>query len=154
MKMLSLTVICVLMLSVVLAGDDKLGQPLTLNESTKVSDILSKPESYVGKTVRIEGAVVDVCKKRGCWIDIASDKPFEQIIVKVEDGEIVFPLSAKGHDAIVEGVVERLHWTKEEMLEIRKQQAAEHDEKFDPNDPDIQERTIYRIKASGAVIKE
>ena len=60
-------------------------------------------------------------------------------------------LSARGSGAVVEGVVEKLHWIKKEMLKIRKQQAAEHDETFDP---DIQEWTIYRIKISGAIIKE
>ncbi|NQV38213.1 MAG: DUF4920 domain-containing protein [Candidatus Marinimicrobia bacterium] len=153
MKTLSSIIVLILLVSTVFAGDDALGEPLTLTEITKVSDILGSPDSYIGKTVRIEGAIVDVCAKRGCWMDIASDKEFEQITVKVEDGEIVFPMTAKGHNAIVEGVVEKLHWTKEEMLEIRKQQAEEQGEEFDPNDPTIEERSIYRLKGLGAIIK-
>ncbi len=146
---LTLLILC----TALFAGDDALGNPITITEMTKVSDILSSPEQYIGTTVRVEGAIVDVCENRGCWMDIASDKPFEKITVKVNDGEIVFPMSAKGHDAIVEGVVQKLYWTKEEVMEIRKQQAEEMGEPFDPNDPEIQERTIYRIKGSGAIIK-
>ncbi len=150
----SALIISLLVLSFLFASDSNLGKPITLTDATKVSHILADPDAYIGKTVRIEGPVVDVCAHRGCWIDIGSDKPFEMITVKVNDGEIVFPMTAKGHDAIVEGVVEKLHWTKEEVLEIKKHQAEEAGEEFDPNDPEIKERTIYRIKGLGAIIKE
>src|SRR5210317_1525871 len=83
----------------------KYGAEITLTEKTAISSILEDAESFVGKKVLIEGTVVGVCAKRGCWINLSGDKEFEQIRVKVKDGEIVFPMEAKGKKALVEGEV-------------------------------------------------
>ena len=72
------------------------GEKLTLSEVTKISDILAAPEQFVGKKVLVKGMVVEVCAKRGCWMDLASDKAFEKIQIKVLDGEIVFPHERSG----------------------------------------------------------
>ncbi|MFQ6604866.1 MAG: DUF4920 domain-containing protein [Fidelibacterota bacterium] len=130
------------------------GEPLSQTEVTPVSTILAAPDDYVGKIVKVRGPVVDVCANRGCWMDIGGDEPFQKITIKVEDGEMIFPLTAKGHTAIAEGKVEKLHWTRDEVLEIKKHQAEEQGIEFDPNDPSIKERTIYRIRGIGAVIEE
>ncbi|HES59164.1 MAG TPA: DUF4920 domain-containing protein, partial [Caldithrix sp.] len=92
------------------AGDEGkiYGKGISLKDTTKISDILAKADENIGKTFLVEGRIVDVCKKRGCWMELASDKEFESIRVKVNDGEIVFPLSAKGKLAKVEGVLEKL----------------------------------------------
>ena len=58
----------VLAASLAAAGATTYGKPLTVKETTKVSDILAKPEQFDGKRVKIEGPVVDVCQMRGCWI--------------------------------------------------------------------------------------
>lgn len=70
------------------------GGGVTLSERTRVSDILADPDAYLGKTVLVEGTVVKVCRKRGCWMEIAGDKEVEKIQIKVRDGVMVFPLSA------------------------------------------------------------
>ena len=81
------------------------GEKITLKEKTSISKILENPEAFVGKKVLVEGTVVDVCEKRGCWINLSSDKEFESIRIKVNDGEIVFPMETKGQKALVEGEV-------------------------------------------------
>jgi len=129
------------------------GKPLQLQEQTKISAILDHPETFVGKPVRVSGTVVEVCSTRGCWIDLASDRPYEKIQVKVNDGEIVFPMSASGHRATVEGTVEQLKMTKQEVIEYKKHQAEEKGEKFDPATVRGDE-TIVRLRGIGAVIEE
>ncbi len=129
------------------------GQPLTLKHVTNVADILESPDSYVDKKVLIEGTVVAVCSHRGCWMDIAAKKAFKQIRVKVADGDIVFPLSAKGREALVEGMVERLHFSREDIIRWRRHQAEQHGTEFDPKTVTSGE-TIYRIKGLGAVIED
>jgi hypothetical protein len=57
-----------------------------------------------GKTVRIAGTVSAVCPMRGCWMDIAGDGG-ETIRIKVKDGEVVFPATAKGKRVVAEGVL-------------------------------------------------
>jgi len=135
------------------AGDGKqYGKKLTLKKTTKVSEVLANPEKFVGKKVLIKGTIVDVCKKRGCWMDISSDKEFEKIKVKVEDGVIVFPLTAKGKTATVEGEVYAITSAVEECSNEEEHSGEEHGEECE-HSKTKSEKTIYQIKGLGAVIK-
>ena len=120
---------------------------------TTLYEILAAPEQYVDKKVLVKGMVVEVCAKRGCWMYLASDKPFEKIQIKVLDGEIVFPMSASGKDALVEGVVEALEFSKEEAIGWLRHKAEEKGESFDPKSV-TEGMTVYRIKAQAAEITE
>ncbi|MFA6978954.1 MAG: DUF4920 domain-containing protein [Ignavibacteriaceae bacterium] len=135
------------------AGDgNKYGKELSLKEKTKISAILAAPKEFVGKKVLVEGNVVGVCEKRGCWIELASDKPFQKIKIKVKDGEIVFPMEDKGKSALVEGQVYEIKMTKEQALAAAENEAKEHGKKFDPASV-TGPVTLYQIKGLGAVIK-
>jgi hypothetical protein len=148
-----IVVLLILFVSVSFAGDGKkYGKALTLQEKTRVSEILASPEEYEGKKVLIEGMVVDVCSKRGCWIEVASDKPYEKIKVKVKDGEIVFPIEEKGKTALVEGELYKISLTKEQAIEQAKHEAEEHGTKFDPASV-TGPVTYYQLKGIGAEIK-
>jgi hypothetical protein len=130
---------------------DKFGKPLTLTELTKVSEIEKSPQSFVGKRVLVSGTVVEVCSTRGCWMDIASDTAFEKIQIKVTDGVIVFPMSARGHTAYVEGILEELKLSKKDALDYQRHKAKEKGISFDPATV-TGPQTIYRVRALGAVI--
>jgi hypothetical protein len=127
------------------------GDPITLTEVTPVSAILDAPEEFLGERVLVEGTVVEVCEMRGCWMDIASDREYEKIQIKVDDGVIVFPLTARGKKALVEGTVELLEMTYEEALEDARHKAEEHGTEFDPSTV-TGPVTVYRIRGLGAVI--
>ena len=129
------------------------GEKLTISEITKISEILAAPEQFVGKKVLVKGMVVDVCAKRGCWMYLASDKPFEKIQIKVLDGVIVFPMSARGKNALVEGEVEALKYSKEDAIAWLQHTAEEKGESFDPASV-TSGMTVYRIKALGAEIAD
>jgi len=82
----SLIALAVCALSASLAGAQAAkdyGKPLTLKVTTPISSILKDPKAFEGKRVQVEGLIVEVCEERGCWIKIASDKPFESIRFKV-----------------------------------------------------------------------
>ena len=150
-----LTIACVLALtaSLALAGNPKhYGKTLTLKDVTRVSEILANPEKFNGKRVRVQGAVVDVCSKRGCWIRLASDKEYESIVFKVEDGVIVFPMDAKGKTAIAEGVISAKTYTVEQLIEQGKHQAEETGKPFDPSTVKGP-KTVVRIMGEGASIQ-
>lgn len=150
-----LTIACVLALtaSLAFAGNPKnYGKTLTLKEVTRVSEILANPEKFNGKRVRVQGAVVDVCSKRGCWIRLASDKEYESIVFKVEDGVIVFPMDAKGKTAIAEGVISAKTYTVEQLIEQGKHQAEETGKPFDPSTVKGP-KTVVRIMGEGASIQ-
>ena len=106
MKKIFVLIIALALSSQIFADEaEKYGADLTLSEKTPISEILADAESFVGKKVLVEGTVVGVCAKRGCWINLSGDKEFEQIRIKVNDGEIVFPMEVKGKTATVEGEV-------------------------------------------------
>lgn len=141
-----------LLVTGVSAKEIQLGEPLTLQEATKVSEINKHPEKYLGKRVLIEGLIIDVCAGRGCWMDIASDVPFEKIQIKVVDGEIVFPLEAKGKTALAEGIVEEVQLTQEQAVTMAAHQAERQGREFDP-ETITGPVSFYRIRGLGAVIK-
>lgn len=130
---------------------DKYGTALSINEASKVSAILSEPESYLGKKVLIEGPVLEVCAKQGCWLEIASDQAEQKIKVKVNDGEIVFPMTAKGKIAKVEGEVYKIELSLEEAVGYQKHVAEEQGVAFDSTSV-TGPMTIYQIKGLGAEI--
>ena len=134
-------------------GGTSYGEAITLQDTTLVSQILADPDAYVGERVLVAATVVDVCENRGCWLELASDAEFDKIRVKVDDGVIVFPLSARGHRAVVEGIVEKLTLTEEEVLEREKHHAEEQGLEFDPSTVTGPE-TVYQIRGLGAVIEK
>jgi hypothetical protein len=152
-KLLIFFFACLILNISVFAGDGKkYGKNITLKEKVKISQILENPEKYTGKKVLIEGIVTDVCPKRGCWLEIASDKEFEKIKVKVTDGEIIFPMEERGKTALVEGEVYEIKMTHEEAIARAEHEAEEKGIKFDPATV-TGPATIYQIKGFGAVIK-
>ena len=127
------------------------GQGVSLLEQTAISSIIDNPVAYVGHRVKVSGLVVDVCSRRGCWIYLAGDREFEKIRIKVTDGEIVFPMEARGKQAIVEGVVESMELTRDEVIARGKHHAEETGEAFDPASVTSGE-TVLRIRGLGAEI--
>ena len=99
------------------AAVKKYGKPLTLKEMTRISDIYAQPDQFNGKRVKVQGPIVDVCSEKGCWIAVGSDKEFQSIRFKVDDGVIVFPMDAKGLTATVEGVVTVTTLSEKDQLE-------------------------------------
>ena len=130
------------------AGDGKkFGKDISIKKSTQVSALLEKPDEYIGKTVRIEGTVLNVCKMKGCWMEVASDKEFQSIVVKVDDGVIVLPMEAKGKKAIVEGTLYAVEVeSKEEHKDGEKENCAEESEEC------VHKTKKYLLKGLGAEI--
>lgn len=136
-----------------LAGEGKVyGEGLTGKETVQLSELMDHPDEYVGKTVRVEGLIVDVCKKRGCWMELAGDREFQSIKVKVDDGVIVFPYESKGKHAVAEGVFTKIELTEEQAEARRKHMEEEHGGSDEPCANDLKAGVIYMIRGKGAVI--
>jgi hypothetical protein len=139
MKMLMTAAVCALLVvpavatvnpAVATVSDDtKLGAGVTLTEATPIAKLLETPDAFVGKTIRVDGVATGVCEDMGCWMAIGDAANAEKTVrVKVEDGVIVFPMSAKGKQVSAEGV-----W-----------------EIVGPKDAETKR---YQLKGTGAVIK-
>ena len=126
------------------------GSGLTVEEATPIAEILGDPDADIGKTVRVEGGVLDVCPKKGCWIELGDEG--EHIRIKVDDGVIVFPAAAKGRIAAAQGEVEAIEMTREKYLGWLAHLAEEKGETFDAASADVGDGPfrLIRIKGTGA----
>lgn len=70
-----------------------------------VSQLLQQPATYLDKVVTISGTVDSVCSKQGCWMKFTTDNNVLPFRIKVRDGDMVFPLSAKGKTAYATGTL-------------------------------------------------
>ncbi|MDF1552771.1 MAG: DUF4920 domain-containing protein [Deferrisomatales bacterium] len=134
------------------AGAETYGSGVSVTETTAVSEILANPAAYQGRTVAVEGTVVEVCAKRGCWVELSSDQKYQTIRIKVTDGVIVFPMSARGKHARVQGTVEELQMSAEQALAAARHHAEEQGKAFDPSSVSGP-TTHVRIRATGAEIR-
>ena len=141
------------------------GEEVTLTERTEISDILANPEAFLGQLVLVQGTVVEVCTDMGCWMDITTDDESAKIQIKVEDGVIVFPVSARGKRALVQGVVEVFEQTSEEAMDHADHMAEEStdnaEQMTENNEVALDSTTVlesgkktYRIRGIGAVIED
>ena len=151
MKKIFVLLIVLTLISITSADDaEKYGAEITLSKKTTISEILTNAESLVGKNVLVEGTVIDVCAKRGCWINLGSDVESESIRVKVKDGEIVFPTDAKGKKALVEGEVYSIVVEGEGCGgDCNKEEGEKNHE----CDHEKTTKKVYQIKGLGVVIK-
>jgi len=130
-----------------------LGKGVTVAEVTAIHEILADPDAFLGKTVRIEGGVLDVCPMKGCWVEVGGED--QSIRVKVDDDVIVFPADSKGKIIAAQGRVEAVEMTRKEYVDWLAHLAEEKGEVFDEAAADIgagPHRTI-RLRGTGARIE-
>lgn len=83
------------------------GAPVTVKKSLSLAKLEKKPERFVGKTVKIEGTVREVCQGRGCWIEVEG-KDGSTFLAKSLDESVLVPKDCQGWQVIVQGVVTQL----------------------------------------------
>ena len=129
------------------------GSGVTISEPTAVAAILDQPTAFAGKEVRVEGVVREVCEMAGCWMEIAAQDGAKSLKVKVKDGEIVFPVAARGKQAVAQGKVEELEMNRGKYVKFLKHAAAEGGGSFD--EATLQGEGpfhVYQIAGTGAEI--
>lgn len=139
--------------STVAFADQSFGTGTDKSLLTKISTILASPEQYVDQQVTVEGAIVKVCKKRGCWMELASDKQYKTLRIKVRDGDMVFPMTAMGKTAFATGKLKAIPLDLEASKRYLAYQAKEMDEEFNPATV-TEPITIYQVSPSGVTIED
>jgi len=153
------------------AGGDvaEYGNGVTLDQAVAVETLLGSPDDYLGKTVRVDGVITGVCKKRGCWMQVTNPETGNGVRITVDDGVIVFPYTAMGKKASAEGVFDAITLTPEQVAARAAHEAAEAGEKAgedcDKDEPKkdgtgegvgcdapVLDNRIFMIRGTGAVI--
>lgn len=130
------------------------GNHMQKGVAQQIREILNKPDEYLNKNVLVSGVIDDVCPMRGCWIQISDKNQAGPIRVKVTDGEIVFPLSAKNHNVTVQGTFVRLDLSKDQAINWKVHLAKEKGIDLDPNGIVLKKEDYYeyRINCTGAKV--
>ncbi len=127
----------------------KYGGGVTIDKATAIADLVKSPDQFTGKAVRVEGTIAAVCEEMGCWIQLEDPATKAAIRCKVEDGVIVFPVSAKGKKATAQGTLEKIGEDPETAKHMAEQKA-------DPSKPAEPHGTpkgaVYQLRTTGAVV--
>lgn len=133
------------------------GKGVTLATATPIDRLLRDPSAFEGKTVRVEGVVTAVCQMMGCWMALGTKDAagVPTVMIKVDDGVIVLPVSAKGKKAAAQGVVERIKGDDHEGNEAARekaQAASSAPAAASAPSPKTAVADTWQVKATGAVV--
>lgn len=125
------------------------GSAIEPGKEANLAQVLAKPQQFAGKTVTVEGEVRRVCKKMGCWMELATERSDSAPGCRVFFGahQFFIPKDSDGAHARVQGEVQ-----------IRKVQASfvEHLEEegasFKEKNPDGTADEV-RLVATGVELK-
>lgn len=89
------------------ASDGKVqrfGAPVTLKKAVDVKKLEKDPAKFLGKTLRLEGVVKNVCQGRGCWVEVGGNRG-GAFIARSLDESVLLPKDCKGWKVVVQGVL-------------------------------------------------
>ncbi len=152
MRPTTIFLLAALLTTVAYAETSTFGEPLDPDlETTEIASIVADPDAWKGRTVRVEGTVDGVCSMQGCWMDLeAADGT--SLRVKVDDGVIVFPDRAIGHDATAEGKVQIIDMERDRYVAWMRHVADEEGRDFDPETIGDGPYRIVQLYGTGAEI--
>ena len=130
------------------------GSLLSEGDTYNIIELISNKSIYLNKKVKVKGLIKEVCPMRGCWLEIVDENEINKLRIKVTDGEIVFPLSAKGHSIEAEGQFSILTLNKKQAKNWKKHLAAEKGIEIDTADIILSQSDYfeYRLNTNGAKI--
>lgn len=150
-KLVGLLTLVLTLSGAVQAKELVFGTPVDETLKMNISTLMATPNQYINKMVTISGTIVDVCEKRGCWMELASDAKFETLRIKVNDGDMVFPMSTKGREALVTGRFTEIKLDIEQTRRFKAHMAEENGKTFDPASV-TEGVTLYQVAPIGVRI--
>ena len=115
---------------------------------------MQTPSDFLGKSITIEGEIIDVCPMKGCWIEVKDYKSNKTLRVKVKDDVIIFPQDSRTKKTIVNGIFTKLEFTEEQAVNWKIHLAEEKGLNISEDEVELTPSDLieYRIKGVGAQI--
>jgi hypothetical protein len=85
-------------------GPLRFGAPVTVRKAVNIAKLEKDPAKFVGKTVRLEGVVKNVCQGSGCWVEVSAPNG-ASFVARSLDERILVPKDCQGRRIVVQGVV-------------------------------------------------
>ena len=119
-----------------------------------VDELLMSASESLGKNLLVNGIITEVCPMRGCWLQVKDYNSDSIIRIKVTDGEIVFPLSAKGNNVIAEGIFTKLELSEKQAKNWKHHLALEKGIELDTSSIILSASDFYeyRLNSNSAKI--
>ena len=84
------------------AVGDQFGQGVTLDQVIPIADVFTQAGDLSGKMVRVSGTVTDLCKHKGCWMQVSDGQ--NVLTVRFKDEAFIIPANAVGRSVDMEGL--------------------------------------------------
>lgn len=86
------------------AAASQLGDPIPADAAVvPVATVVGAVEAYDGKTVAIEGVVTKMCKKKGCWFEIADGSGGAGVLITAPKYHIFLSQGSEGKKIVAYG---------------------------------------------------
>ncbi len=90
------------------------GETVTADNATAVAELPSLMADKQLTDVKVEGKVLDVCPKKGCWLSL--EMPDKSVtFVKFKDYGFFVPLELIGKTVVVEGQAKKIETSVDEL---------------------------------------
>ena len=131
---------------------DVFGEAFSDEGAVPVQAVMAERDQYVGKSVKIEGTVAEVCQMEGCWLTIqAGDGDNVRVLVaRKESGEYAFtvPTDISGRRVVVQGTL-----AEETLLEGTQRHLAE-DAGREVDEDTLAPKAELQLTAQGVLIEK
>ena len=119
-----------------------------------VDELLLSANESLGQRLLVNGIITEVCPMRGCWLQVKDYNSDSSIRIKVTDGKIVFPLSAKGKNIIAEGIFTKLELSEKQAKNWKHHLALEKGIELDTSSIILSASDFYeyRLNSNSAKI--
>ncbi|MBE2247392.1 MAG: DUF4920 domain-containing protein [Candidatus Competibacteraceae bacterium] len=131
-----------------LEGLSFFGDSISPDGAINVEEMIAMMNEKDSAEVKVSSTIVDVCQKKGCWMDLALPND-DYMTVKFKDYEFFVPKDAEGKTAIIEGIVRK----EVETVEWLKHKAEDAGQSQEEIDAITEPKTSFTFEASGVIIK-
>ena len=109
------------------------GAKFSVDAVVSLDKVLSAPNDFADKQVRVSGTVKKVCLTKGCWLVLAGKGQNTRARVTFKDYAFFAPMDSAGWSASVEGLVkaktlseaERAHLASDGKVDVKEIPKAE-----------------------------
>ena len=130
---------------------DVYGESFSDEGAVPVQAVVAEREAYLGRSVKIEGTVAEVCQMAGCWLTLQTGdgNNIRILVARKEDGNYAFtvPKDISGRRVVVQGML-----AEETLLEGTQRHLAE-DAGRAVDDETLTPTTELQVTAQGVLIE-
>lgn len=131
------------------AAVEYFGDTITVDGAVPAAEVLAKLAGKDSIPVKLEGKIMDVCQKKGCWmaLDLGNDKSMR---VTFKDYGFFVPKDASGKTAVVDGYAKVETTTVAMLREYAHDAGASKDSLAKITEPEVE----LSFEARGVIIRK